>query len=188
MFLQAIPGPAAPLIVNGDFEDTGPASLPVLGWDPTGYAVINGGSGGNTGTNVLLLTPGSGAQQTGIATVSAQTYLLELFFASQLATPTVSWNGVSLGTPLLSFVSTTNANFTGNQYLVVGGVGTGTLRFDNPSQGNVLIDTVSLVPDPPVPVPELDPKGGGTALAFLGLSLFLLHDLRRRVAHSPAGE
>ena len=184
MFLQALPVVAVPLIVNGDFEATGTGLLPVTGWDPVaGGSLINGATPSNTGTKILVLTPGAAAQQTGIATTTGQLYLLEFFYLSALGTPTASWNGGGLGAPLRTFVSTTNALYTGNDYLVVGGAGPGTLRFNNPSGANAGIDTVSLVA-----VPELDSKGGGTALAFLGLLVLLLHDRRRRVAQTAATE
>lgn len=170
------PGFSQNLIVNGDFEDTPPGFLPVTGW--SGFAVINGGTTPNTGSKVLLLPPGGSASQTGIPTLTGRMYLLEYFYGTPVQTPNAFWNGVALGAPLASFTSSTNALYTGVQYLVTGGAGSSTLTFQNPSGTlNSIIDTVSLVA-----VPELDLKGAPLACCTLLIGLLLFRSRKHGVS------
>lgn len=138
---------AVPLVQNGDFAVSNGGSG-AAGW--TG-GLRNVGSTGNTGgAGILILNtslPGAGSSfQTG-DTTAGQAYLLQLFYFIPDNVPIVSWNG-SVLTPFQTFTSTTNANYRGLRFSVVG-TGIDTITFTGvPLQTG--IDDVSLTA-----VPEL---------------------------------
>ena len=138
---------AVPLVQNGDFSVSDGGSG-AAGW--TG-GIRNIGSTGNTGgPGILILNtsfPGAGSSSQTGDTTAGQAYLLQLFYFNLNNIPIVSWNG-SVLTPFETFISTTNANYTGLRFSVVG-TGLDTITFTGvPLQTG--IDDVSLTA-----VPEL---------------------------------